>query len=241
MLEIYRSTKIYDNTLFIYCDDKSNCYGPDNLSIGKWFWSHSKRFFNCIIKEFILEKVAEKIVEKKEILKRYESYKKYLEHKKLYLKEEKRNIINSLLELLSSLYDHLNQETFDEISKLLLKLDLNIEFYFYKNYKEALELVKEHDRLIYSYDLIKTFKEDNTLNFIEINKEVGEGFLRDLYFTRFFDREDYKEIPTFYEYGPNHPFYKELIIKALKENRPITEEDIDEMIRKYPFDKNLIY
>ena len=30
-------------------------------------------------------------------------------------------------------------------------------------------------------------------------------------------------------------------VKALKENRPIIEEDIDEMIRKYPFDKNLIY
>ena len=56
MLEIYRSTKIYENTLFIYCDDKTGCYGPDNLSIGKWFWSHSKRQFYCFIKEFILEK-----------------------------------------------------------------------------------------------------------------------------------------------------------------------------------------
>ena len=241
MLEIYRSKKIYENTLFIYCDDKTDCYGPDNLSIGKWFWSHSKRYFYCIIKEFILEKVVESIVENKDVLKRYESYEGYLEHKKTYLKEEKRNIINLLLEVLSSLHSNLNQETFDEISKLLLKLDLNIEFYLYKNYKEALELVKEHDRLIYSNDLIKTFIEDNTLNLIEINKELNEEYLRDLYFTRFFDREDYKEIPTFYEYGPNHPFYKDLIIKALKENRPITNEDIDEIVSKYPYDRNLIY
>lgn len=241
MLEIYRSTKIYENTLFIYCDNKTNCYGPDNLSIGKWFWSHSKRHFYCIIKQFIIEKVVERIVENKEILKRYESYEKYLEQKKLYLKEEKRNTINSVLDILSKLHSNLNQETFDEISKLLLKLDLNIEFYFYNNYKEAFELVKEHDRLIYSNNIIKTFEEDNTLNFIEINKELDEEYLRDLYFTRFYNREDYKEIPTFYQYGSNHPFYKDLLIKALTNNRPITDEDIDEMCSKYPIDRNVIY
>ena len=49
------------------------------------------------------------------------------------------------------------------------------------------------------------------------------------------------QIPTFYEYGPNHPFYKDLIIKALKENRPITEEDIGEIVSKYPYDRNVIY
>ena len=157
------------------------------------------------------------------------------------LKQEERTSIEKIIDLTHSLIRNLNQDILNEITSLLKMFNVKLELYYFSNYKEALELLKEHERLIYSNDLIKTFKEDNTLNFIEINKELDEEYLRDLYFTRFFDREDYKVIPTFYQYGPNHPFYKDLVIKALKENRPITNEDIDEIVRKYPYDRNLIY
>lgn len=241
MLEMHNSLEIKENTHFIYYKNSTDCYGPNSLSKGAWFYHHNKRLIHSCLKDFILDTLVNYLVKNPKVLERYESSENYLLNRKICLKQEERIAIEKIIDLSHSLIRNLNQKTLNEITSLLKIFNVKLELYYFSNYKEALELVKEHDRLIYSNDLIKTFKEDNTLNFIEINKEVGEGFLRDLYFTRFFDREDYKEIPTFREYGPNHPFYKDLIIKALKENRPITEEDIDEMIRKYPFDRNVIY
>lgn len=241
MLEMHNSLEIKENTLFIYYEDSTDCYGPNSLLKGAWFYHHNKRLIHSCLKDFILDTLVNYLVKNPKILERYESSEDYLLNRKIYLKQEERTSIEKIIYLTHSLIRNLNQEVLNEITLLLKMFNVKLELYYFSNYKEALELVKEHDRLIYSYDLIKTFKEDNTLNFIEINKELNEESLRDLYFTRFFDREDYKEIPTFYQYSQNHPFYKDLIIKALKENRPITEEDIDEMIRKYPFDRNLIY
>ena len=63
MLEIYNSLEIKENTHFIYYEDSTDCYGPNSLSKGAWFYHHNKRLIHSCLKDFIIDTLVNYLVE----------------------------------------------------------------------------------------------------------------------------------------------------------------------------------
>ena len=68
MLEMYNSLEIKENTHFIYYEDSTDCYGPNSLSKGAWFYHHNKRLIHSCLKDFILDTLVSYLVKNPKVL-----------------------------------------------------------------------------------------------------------------------------------------------------------------------------
>lgn len=159
MLANLKNEEIKEKTLFIYYEDESFTYGPNDLVYGEWVWSNSKRYLSNYFKTYITEKVHEVVFYD---LENKPEYKRNLDEVKEYLGKAYLNKIEELEHLLIRLNNNMNQDMFNKLSMLLKQFNVKIEFHYYSNYHEALNLVKEHKADIYRFNMIKTFSLDTS-------------------------------------------------------------------------------